>query len=191
MAPARATWLAAAVACLLVAAGAYADGWGEASAVAASQGPPSGGGRPSLSVRQYPEGPVLLRVALTVGDGAFALVYRHSVERTWVLERWRVACGTEGDNAGAPAGVLVMEGMAYRSLGAGLPVEGQIGQGVDGPVLTVSSQQILDNLVLGVLPLTEHALWLPDGRHIPLPADRGALILAPGCGAETEESPDG
>ncbi|HEY8425919.1 MAG TPA: DUF1850 domain-containing protein [Limnochordales bacterium] len=161
--------------------------------VAAAPGLPLRQGVPSLSVRQYPEGPVLLRVSLTATDGAFALVYRHSVERTRVLERWRVACDSaEGEAVGAPAGVLVMEGMEYRSLGAGLPVEGQIRQGADGPVLTVTLQQTINirSLVLGVLPLTEHALWLPDGRHIPLPADRGALILAPGCGAEMEESGD-
>lgn len=154
-----------------------------ALAAAAGAGGAGPAPAPCLSVRRYPDGPVLLRVPLPA-DGAFALVYRHSVERTPVVERYRVAEGAGPTGQAEP--VLVLEASEYRSLGAGLPAEGEMREGPEGPVLVIALRRTMDSLVLRPLPLTEHALRLGDGRRIPLP-DGGALELRPGCGPEDEE----
>ena len=157
-----------------------------ALAAAAGAGGAGPAPAPCLSVRRYPDGPVLLRIPLPP-DGAFALVYRHSVERTPVVERYRVARGEGPAGQAEPVLVLVLEASEYRSLGAGLPAEGELREGPEGPVLVIWLRRTMDSLVLRPLPLTEHALRLGDGRRIPLPDGGAALELRPGCEPDEEE----
>lgn len=164
-------------------------------------------GRPCLTVRLHPDGPELLRVHLPAANPVFSVAFRHSVEKTVVVEHFRIveeqepAMGTSG-----PAMVLV--GTEYPSLGAGLPPEGELQQGPDGPTLAAKLWRRLDTLVIRVMPMTEHTLILPDGRRVALaervaqalkrtqrpapPSDQGAALqLVPACGDETGEGSDG
>lgn len=157
-----------------------------------------------VSIRAHPEGTELLRLALSPEEPVFAVAFRHSVERTAVLERYRVV---PGDGPGGRPQFVLFES-EFRSLGAGLPVDGKLAFGPDGPVLVVETWRRLDTLILHVLPLTEHAVVLPDGRRVALlglarreagpggesdgaPAAGAALELVPVCGAGTGEDAHG
>ncbi|GBD29805.1 hypothetical protein HRbin32_00897 [bacterium HR32] len=115
-------------------------------------------------------------------DGRFELRYVHSVERTPVVERYRV-----WDRS------LWLEGMRFQSLGWGLPAEGFVRRGgwfettgpprrMDGLVLRVS-HQVRPELAAGqqTLPLYRR---VPDGAALRLEVSSGGgcperLLLRP------------
>lgn len=177
-----------------------------AAASGVAPGPDPEGG-PCLTVRLYPGGPDLLRVHLPAANPVFSLAFRHSVEKTVVVEHFRIV-QEQGPGVGAGWPAMVLVGTEYRSLGAGLPPEGDLQQGPDGPTLAVRLWRRLDALVIRVMPMTEHTLILPDGRRIALAervaqalpraegaaaaSERGAALqLVPACGDETGEGSDG
>lgn len=168
---------------------------------------PDQAGRLCLTVRLYPSGPELFRAFLPVANPVFSVAFRHSVEKTVVVEHFRILTDDgAGGEADRPAFVLF--GTEYRSLGAGLPPEGDLQQGPDGPVLAMKLWRKLETLVIRVMPMTEHTLILPDGRRIALaervaqagpdgkgstalPGAGAVLQLLPACGEETGEGTDG
>ena len=187
--------LAAALALAPVAAG---------RAVASNSDPP---GRPCLTVRIYPDGPELLRAVLPAENPVFSVAFRHSVEKTEVVEHFRIVDEPTAED-GAQGVALVLVGTEYRSLGAGLPPEGHLQESPDGPSLAVRLWRRLDALVIRVMPLAQHVLILPDGRHVALaervaqapadpqgvaaPPEQGvALQFIPACGEGTGEGTDG
>jgi hypothetical protein len=115
-------------------------------------------------------------------DGRFELRYVHSVERTPVVERYRVRDGR-----------LWLEGMRFQSLGWGLPAEGFVRRGgwfettgpprpLDSLVLRVS-HQVRPELVAGrqIFPLDRR---VPDGAALRLEVRSGGrcpeeLLLRP------------
>lgn len=116
-------------------------------------------------------------------DGRFELHYLHSVERTPVVERYRVA----------EDGSLWLEGMRFRSGGWGLPHQGYRRR---GPWFeTTTPPRPLAGLVLRVSPLARQevrvggrvlalAAQLPEGTALrvevaPSPGCRRALWLRP------------
>ncbi len=97
-------------------------------------------------------------------DGRFEVHYDHSVERTRVVERYRLASGR-----------LWLEGMRFRSLGWGLPAQGFVRRGgwfettdpprpVDGLVLRVS-HVARPEVVAGGTTLSLYRV-LPDGAAV-------------------------
>lgn len=95
-------------------------------------------------------------------DGRFGIGYRHSVERTPVIEWFQVSPGPDG--AGPRIALTATE---YRSFGAGLPTDAPPGarfhrlgdrfliEGLDVPV---------PSLVVRPLAFTEHVLVVGDHR---------------------------
>jgi hypothetical protein len=115
----------------------------------------------------------LLSICLGEG-GAFELHYVHSVERTPVVEVYRVHDGA-----------IVLEGMRFRSLGWGLPSEGYVRR--DGWFVVLGLGRRLGTLRVRTTRLNRHTLVVGD-RTLPL-AERvreGALVelsaaRTPGC----------
>lgn len=91
-------------------------------------------------------------------DGRFELRYLHSVERTPVIERYRVAAD----------GSLWLEGMRFRSAGWGLPHEGYRRRGVWFE--TSTPPVLLPELVLRVSPLARQEIRV--GGYVLAMADR-------------------
>ncbi|MCS7235935.1 MAG: DUF1850 domain-containing protein [Armatimonadota bacterium] len=115
----------------------------------------------------------LPRVLCLPADGRFELRYLHSVERSPVVERYRVA----------PDGTVWLEGMRFRSVGWGLPSDGFMRRG--SWFETTSPPRRLRALVLRVshaarqeLRAGGHALALRDvareGALLRLVAGRAA-----------------
>jgi len=106
---------------------------------------------------------LLLSICLGEG-GAFELHYVHSVERTPVVEVYRVRDGA-----------IVLEGMRFRSLGWGLPLEGYVRR--DGWFVVSGLGRRLGTLQVRTTRLNRHTLVVGD-RTVPL-AERvrdGALL---------------
>jgi hypothetical protein len=117
-------------------------------------------------------------------DGRFELRYLHSVERSPVVERYRV----DGH------GRLWLEGMRFRSVGWGLPADGFVRR--DGWFQTTDPPRRLDRLVLRVSHLARQELWVgrravalhsrfADGSAVTVQAARTptcprALVVQPG-----------
>jgi hypothetical protein len=76
------------------------------------------GGAPAacLSIGSGPDGAPLMRIALPEADPAFRIVYRHSVTRTPVEERYRV-----------DDGAIVQTEIRFEEHGPGLPTEPDAG----------------------------------------------------------------
>ncbi len=100
-----------------------------------------------LLVLALPSGtaPTPLSAFCLRGPTAFQLRYLHSVERTPVIELYRVRDGA-----------LVLEGMRFRSLGWGLPSEGYVRE--DGWFVVSGLAQPVGVLRLRVSRLTRHTL---------------------------------
>lgn len=113
-------------------------------------------------------------LSICVESGAFELHYVHSVERTPVVEVYRVRDGT-----------IVLEGMRFRSLGWGLPSEGYVRRG--GWFVVSGLGRRLGTLRVRTTRLNRYTLVVGD-RAVPLVerAPEGALVellvaRTPGC----------
>lgn len=156
---------------------------------AGARGAP-GGAALCLQVRVYPAGHALFEVGLE--EPEFAVTFRHSVEKTLVVERFLVRQG---------AGGFTLYRTEYLSFGAGLPTDGKLELQPQGPVVVMALERSIPRLVFRVSRMTEHSLeaggyWLdlsgavPDGTAVELVAfDCKAAVLS--CGSEDGGSVDG
>ncbi|MDR5682771.1 MAG: DUF1850 domain-containing protein [Armatimonadota bacterium] len=96
----------------------------------------------------------LLSVCLSA-DARFEIRYVHSVEKTPVIEIYRVG----------PDGAISIEGMRFRSLGWGLPSEGYVYR--DGWYVVSDLHRRIGTLHLRVSKIARHEL-LTGARTFPL-----------------------
>lgn len=127
--------------------------------------------RPTAEVRvaEARTGRVLWRAAVAPGSTA-VLRYRHSVERTPVVERFRVESG----------GLRFVE-MRFVSQGAGLPTEGYVREGGE---FVLRGDRWVGALPVVVTGVAGHVLSV-DGEDVDLVrlgGDGAALILEAGRG---------
>lgn len=127
-----------------------------------------------VEVRDAASGALLLRLSPDHPEAAFAIEYRHSVEKTRVREYFRWDDG------------IVLYRTEYASLGAGLPPEGRL-EWRDGQAVLVLDglHRVIPHLVVRTWPWTEHRLWV-NGQAYPLSqlAGPGAALEIVGVGEQ-------
>lgn len=93
-------------------------------------------------------------------DGRFGIGYRHSVEKSPVVEWFEVSPGTDGPR-------IVLKATEYRSFGAGLPTDAPAGARFrrDGDRFLIEGLDVpVPSLVVRPLALSEHVLIVGDRR---------------------------
>lgn len=95
-------------------------------------------------------------------DGRFGIGYRHSVERTPVIEWFRVGPGSDGDGPR-----ITLTATEYRSFGAGLPTDAPSGarfRRLGDRFLIEGLHVPVPSLVVRPLALSEHELIVGESR---------------------------